>query len=206
VVIPPIIHRIWLDEPMPGAFREFGERWQRLHPTWAVQDWTSSAVLASDLSRLDMIHAARSLFPKDWRRFQADVLRLSLLARYGGLYVDTDVEPFRNIQPLLDGHACVVGRSVNADAMGYHAITNSVMAAAPGHAWIQALVDGLPEALARFGNESLARAIGPWHLDRTYSAGTWPTVLVLDHREMFEGGWLRHWWNNARRHRGAGIG
>lgn len=204
LTIPKLVHRIWLDDPMPAAFRRFGDRWRELHPRWEVKDWTSrSEIEALDLPAREVRLRAKTVLPGDWRRFEADVLRLELLHEFGGLYVDTDVEPLLPMDALLDGRSCVVARSPQADSRGYHAITNCVMAAVPGHPWIRALLDGLPRAIETNGRKHLARMIGPWHLDRIHAAGDWPDVRVLKWLDMDL--WLIHYWNNRLRKRGVGI-
>jgi mannosyltransferase OCH1-like enzyme len=204
-MIPNVIHRIWLGDPMPPAFQRFGQRWRALHPGWTVTDWTSrSAVATLDLPACTIREQAKAVLPHDWKRFEADVLRLELLYVLGGLYVDADVEPLMSVDTLLHGHSCVVARSPHADKHGHHAITNCVMAAAPGHPWIRALIDGLPGAIHRYGKRHLARMIGPWHLDRTYTSGAWPDVHVLAWNDMRV--WLTHHWNSGLRRRGVGLG
>lgn len=203
--IPRIVHRIWLDEPMPERFRAFGEAWRDLHPGWTVKDWTCTCQLDGlRLLGAGIRKRAKTVIPRDWKRFVADVLRLELLHEFGGLYVDTDVEPHRPFDDLLMGRRVLVARSPNADARGYHAITNCVMAAVPGHPYIRALIDGLGRAIRDHGRQHLARMIGPWHLDRTYAAHEWPDVDVLDWPQVTP--WLTHYWNNGRRKRGEGLG
>lgn len=199
--ITRMIHRIWLDEPIPGVFRSFGRKWRRLHPDWLVLDWTSITRL--DLPAQRVRDRAKDVIPHDWKRFEADVLRLELLYEFGGLYVDMDVEPHAPIDPLLEGKKVLVGRSPNV-SKGYHAITNCVMASVPGHPYIRALIDGLEDAIENHSGEHLARMIGPWHLDRTYSQGDWPDVTVVHPWSKLDP-YLTHYWNNALRKKGEGL-
>lgn len=205
-MIPSILHRIWLDDPLPSVFARYGERWRKLHPDWEVRDWRDSRSLPP-LRNQNLFDRAQELYPKpawEWRRFEADLLRLELLEQHGGIYVDADVAPLANLEPLLDGCTCVVGRSPQSSG-GVHAITNAVMAAVPDHPWITALVDGISEAVRRYGHRPLAQCVGPWHLSRTYNAGHWPDVTVLEPQLLYRGGWLRHDWNSAARRRGGGV-
>lgn len=205
-MIPQVIHRIWLEgpqDPLPGRFAAYGRRWAELHPGWQVCDWRDRTNLPT-LRLQALFDRAAELYPAPaWepRRFEADLLRLELLEQYGGLYVDADVAPLTNLEPLLDGRTCVVGRSPQAR----RAITNAVMAAVPGHPWVTALVDGAPEAVRKYGHRPLAQCVGPWHLTRTYDAGHWPDVTVLPAADLYEGGWLRHQWNSAARRAGGGV-
>lgn len=203
---PQVLHRIWLDDPLPEVFAEYGDRWRELHPGWEIREWRNSADLPPLRNRA-LFDRARELYPNpawEWRRFEADLLRLELLEQFGGLYVDCDVEPLANLEPLLEGGTCVVGRSPQ-QASGVQPITQCIMAAEPLHPFVTALIDGIPEAVRRFGHRTLAQSVGPWHVTRTYQAGDWADVTVLLASELFEGGWVRHGWNSAARRRGAGV-
>ena len=214
MTLPRMIHRAWLDEPMPATFRSFGERWADLNPGWDLIDWSHSAALPDmrDTSRA-LIDRAAVWYPRDSKRFVADIVRLELLWTYGGFWCDTDVEPLRPLDDLVDqlavdvmAQVAVAGRSPQQIA-NVHPITNAVMAATPHHPWIGALLDGLPDAVARFGHRPLAQSVGPWHLHRTYAAGEWPTVVVVPHEVLYgDGSPLIHHWNSARRRVGVGLG
>lgn len=208
--IPQVIHRVWLSDGdhadrMPGTFIGFGDRWDRLHPGWRRVDWRWTEALPPlhDTTRR-LIDRAAQIYPDDAKRFVADLVRLELLWRFGGVYVDCDVEPARSIDGLVDGRACVVGRSPQHIG-GKHPITNAVIAAVPQHPYIGACIDAAPDAVERYGGRPLAQSVGPWMLTRVYESGVWPTVTVLDADELYGGGWLTHHWNNARRKAGAGM-
>lgn len=200
-VIPRIIHRIWLDEPMPETFIGYGRRWAQLHPSFELVTWSSSHDLPPLINQ-ELFDQAQQIIPRDWVRFRADVVRLELLHRFGGLYVDTDVEPARPVDTLLGGVACLAGRSPQHIA-GVHPITNAVMAAIPQHPFVRACIDGLPAAVEAFAGRSLAQMAGPWHLTRTYDAGDWPDVTIID--GLYEAGWWTHHWNTGARKAGRGV-
>lgn len=191
-LVPPLIHRIWLDDPMPDPFAGYGQQWQELHPGWEVLDWRTSALLP-ELTNRDLFDRAQEFYPQDWKRFQADLLRLELLWRYGGLYVDTDAEPRRNIEPLLSDRF-VAGRSPQ-QWRGRHPITNAVMASVPEHP--------VPHDAERFRGKPLARSVGPWLITRTFDTRIWSDASVLD--GLYDGEWLVHHWNSAKRRRGVGV-
>jgi hypothetical protein len=95
--IPRTIHRVWLgSEPMPAEHERFGETFARHHPDWGMQLWTDE-----DLRELEITAAERerSRTPSELSNF----VRYELLSRYGGVYVDTDVECLRPLTPLLRG-------------------------------------------------------------------------------------------------------
>src|SRR5436190_16517529 len=95
-VIPRIIHRVWLGaEPMPEDFRRYGESWRRHHPGWRMRLWTDE-----DLPELG---DRRALERARHHAERANLVRYEVLRRFGGVYVDTDVECLRPIGPLLSG-------------------------------------------------------------------------------------------------------
>ena len=194
-MIPKVIHRVWLREEMPEPFRTWGTEWRRLHPGWTLIDWHEPP----DIILPDVFWNARELCDDDWVRWEADVLRLVILYTWGGVYVDTDIEPLRNLEPLLAGRHCVVGRSPY-NRRGKRPITNAFMAAEPNHPYLKALVDGLDEAAKLSGD--LAWRIGPWHLTRTFGEFPW-AVDVID--DLYEQDWFRHHWNSGKRRRGEGL-
>ena len=89
--IPKLIHLIWLDAPMPDWARACGERWRILNPGWVVL-WHHDDSLLAPRYRPYWAQAR-------WPSVKADLLRLSILNRQGGVYVDTDTMP---LVPLGD--------------------------------------------------------------------------------------------------------
>jgi len=126
VPIPRILHRIWVGEnPLPEEFVAYGESWERLHPNWEHRLWTE-ADLPRDLVRQEALETYR--IPAE----RVDVLRYELLWRHGGLYVDTDIEALRPLDPLMDAHDFFTGE------MKAGRVNNALIAAAPGHPVMEA--------------------------------------------------------------------
>lgn len=173
-VRPRLVHRIWLsseDEPdeMPREFVKFGKDLQEMNPDWVVYDWTDRASLPT-LRHPEVFASAQAICPKDWKRFEADCLRLELLYAMGGIYVDCDTEPVKPLTPLLADVDCFVAWSPNRGPGGKRLFTQAVIGASPGHAFIKACLDGLPTAIRKHHDQPLAKMIGPWHITRTYNA------------------------------------
>lgn len=134
-MIPKILHRIWLDEPVPPQYDAWWERFRLLHPDWELMSW-------QDRSELDWLQNQELFDSFDDSRpsygFRADILRYELLNRFGGVYVDTDVEPLRAFDPLVE-----------ADERPFIAwcseaeLDPAIIASPPGHPAVRALVDDL---------------------------------------------------------------
>jgi inositol phosphorylceramide mannosyltransferase catalytic subunit len=95
--IPRTIHRVWLGgKPMPEEHERFGETFVRHHPDWEMRLWTDE-----NLPELGITAAER-----EQARSQSELsnlVRYELLHRFGGVYVDTDVECQRSLTPLIRG-------------------------------------------------------------------------------------------------------
>lgn len=212
-MIPKVFHRIWLDDPEPDTFLGYWAKLQQLHPEWKFHSWRSSVDIPV-LQNQELFDRAREVCPKDWKRFQADILRLELLYQYGGIYVDTDIEPIRPFDRLTENN-CVVPFSPNRGPRGKRLLTQYVIGAEAKHPFIQACIDGIPQAVSRYGQKPLAQMIGPYHITRTWEAGKWEDVTTLPEHTFSdrmvpykrrEEILALHKWNSGRRRRGRGLG
>jgi mannosyltransferase OCH1-like enzyme len=135
--IPKVFHRIWLGgKPMPKEFCDWGESWLDLHPGWSMRLWTER----------DLYTSHPQLLPKCAHvSMQTDVYRFEIGLREGGIYLDTDFECLKNIEPLIDGLDCF--SAYQEDEVGHpHAVACGFFGTVPGHPIFKDLVDGLPNA------------------------------------------------------------
>jgi inositol phosphorylceramide mannosyltransferase catalytic subunit len=94
-MIPRILHQVWVGPlPLPEEFERYRESWRRHHPDWDLRFWTDEN-LPDDLIRPEAYERLRK--PAE----RSDIIRLEVLFRFGGVYVDTDCECLRPIDPLL---------------------------------------------------------------------------------------------------------
>lgn len=132
--IPRVFHWVWLGgAQIPPEHVAWMEGWHALHPGWSRHVWRDGDI--PPLRNQAAFDAARS-----WAQ-KADIVRYELLLDHGGVYLDTDMQCLRNIEPLLDGATAVVG--LERDRL----LGNSVLAASPGHPWMAAAVAGIPDAM-----------------------------------------------------------
>jgi mannosyltransferase OCH1-like enzyme len=95
VLIPRVFHQVWLGlDPLPEAHARYQDTWLGQHPGWELRMWTEDN-LPPDLRRPEALERIR--LPAERSVF----LRLELLWRFGGVYVDTDFECLRSIEPLI---------------------------------------------------------------------------------------------------------
>lgn len=133
-MIPKVFHWIWLGpDPLPAQHRDYLRSWERHHPGWERRLWTED-----DLPALHNAETYRSA--RTWAQ-KADVARYELLLRHGGVYLDTDMECLRPIEPAIAGVKAFVGLE-RSDLMG-----NAILGCVPGHPWMAAVVEALPDAV-----------------------------------------------------------
>lgn len=103
-IIPKVIHYCWFGHnPLPERYKEWMQSWKKYCPDYEIVEWNESNY---DVTKHPYMRAAYDA--KKWG-FVPDYARLDILYEHGGIYLDTDVELVKNLDPLLyqDGFAGV---------------------------------------------------------------------------------------------------
>lgn len=142
--IPPLLHRT-VPATTSAEVEEWWDRFVELHPTWETRTW-----------REPLDPADFPLTSPMWDRCangaqKAGLIRLELLVTYGGIYVDSDVEPFRPWDQLLAVEAFCGWEDEKV-------IPDAVLGARPGH---PAFVEALNQALSIIADGGDAWHSGP---------------------------------------------
>lgn len=140
VLIPEIIHLIWLG---PRNYPEDSVKklnsWVTHHPKWKIKLWTDRPrninVPGVEISIIDasFLGENRDLFEEsdNWGE-KSDILRLVILQKEGGLYVDHDVvckKSFQDFHHSYDFYASLMFPSKSMKLV----IHNSIIGARPNH-------------------------------------------------------------------------
>lgn len=133
-MIPKIIHYIWLgSNPVPTAILECIDSWKRVMPDFELMLWNDESI-----KEIDVVFVKEAMSVGKWA-FASDVIRLWALAKYGGIYLDTDVKVLKSFEPLLSEHA-FVGREgcmqINYRTTSYH-LTSYCFGAEKGSVYIK---------------------------------------------------------------------
>ena len=137
VPTPPTIHQIWFDwgVPSPPANHAvYMEKLKKLHPTWDYKLWSTDTAHSFLQTRAPEYLAVYDTFRYNIQR--CDFFRLVVIYVLGGVYIDTDVEPMRALDPLLK-HGLVLVWSPHEQK----AYSNFFILAKPQHPFIKALLD-----------------------------------------------------------------
>lgn len=96
-LIPKIIHQIWLGTaPLPKLYAAYMNTWKKYHPLWQYKLWTDE-----DVKNWQGTFYLKDLYEKTYVVHEkADILRLNIMYRYGGLYADTDIECLKSFDNL----------------------------------------------------------------------------------------------------------
>lgn len=129
-LIPKRIHYMWFGKnPLPQNLRRCIDSWKKHCPDYEIVRWDENNY---DLDRNPYM---RQAYEKGAYGFIPDYGRLDILYRYGGIYMDTDVELLRPLDPLLYQEAfCGVEKWQLINCGG-------CCGAMPGHRAIKALLD-----------------------------------------------------------------
>lgn len=209
-MIPRIVHRIWLGGPEPEWTQPFAETW--LRPGWELKQWGEAEVeTLFPLANQVIYDEAPQLVPDHVGQLRSDVLRYEILHRFGGVYVDTDFECLRPIDPLLDGVQCFA-----AWEQPSRWINQAILGSTPQHPFLDALISELPANVEANAGHKPNRLSGPRHITQVWLRhGRGVTIFdrelfypyrfseIAEHGpgEEWPNAYAAHHWNNRRRER-----
>jgi mannosyltransferase OCH1-like enzyme len=152
---------------MPEEVARFGRAWVDLNPGWELHTWREWDLPALR-NQLWFDHAASFAS-------RADIARLELLHRFGGVYVDTDEEPLRPLEALIADTSCFLATE---DGQW---LATGVIGAVPRHPFITMLVDGIPASILANPDAAPNVQTGP-----KYVTAQWLTYEEIEDRSPVE--------------------
>lgn len=121
MLIPRVLHRVWVGgAELPAAHVEFGRGFERLNPGWEMRMWTDADLGALELGDIEFGHVREA-------SELSNLMRCEILARFGGVYFDTDVECRRPLEGLLAGVEAFAALELPGR------VGTAVLGAVPGH-------------------------------------------------------------------------
>jgi inositol phosphorylceramide mannosyltransferase catalytic subunit len=190
-MVPKVFHRVWLGrQPLPELFERWGATWLEHHPGWEMKLWTEDNLPPTAFP--EMMAAADSL------AHASDIARYEVLAREGGVYIDTDFECFRSIEPLITDLDAFTARHADEE---WKAMGNCFFGVTPGHPMMLDLLDKMPHVRDR----NKTYKIGPpffTRMVRKHNVHVFPQELFYPYpstqcwrrNEKFPGAYAAHHW------------
>lgn len=102
-----VAHEVWLGSEMPGVKRLIFERNRKVLEAsgWRMKLWTEGDIGAANFplthATLERGRAFREITGEPVYSMLVDLMKYEVLLRYGGLYLDTNVELFKDVAPLF---------------------------------------------------------------------------------------------------------
>lgn len=173
--IPKHIHQIWIGDAskMPVAYME----------TWKMKGWKYTLWTEKEIAELKLEN--QELFDfyysnQNWHG-ASDVVRIEVLNRIGGIYIDADTERILSIDDadFMDSQFFAVeANKPNGVPQGMERIANGVMGSITGHQILKTYIEMMKNAVIPTG------VLPPW----STIGGSMLTRIVYAHKKQKEDG------------------
>lgn len=129
--IPKVLHYIWVGgNPKPESVGKYIETWKKFCPDYEIIEWNEKNynVKANRYTR-------EAYEAKKWA-FVTDYMRLDILDRFGGIYLDSDVEILKSLDVFLKAPAFSSFEAGNPNQI---LLPTGLMAAEKDSKWVKYL-------------------------------------------------------------------
>ncbi len=94
--IPKVIHYCWFGgQEKPSIVKKCMASWERYLPDYQIVEWKEDNI------NLEINQYVKEAYQAGKFAFVSDYVRVHALYHYGGIYLDTDVEIFKSLDPFL---------------------------------------------------------------------------------------------------------
>lgn len=122
--IPPYIHCCWFGgSNMPDRLRKYMESWKKYCPNYNIKLWNE------DNYDVKKIAYTKTAYENRQWAFVSDYVRMDIVYRYGGIYLDTDVEIIKCLDELRKNDGFIgteVSGGINS-GLGFGAVAGNQM-------------------------------------------------------------------------------
>lgn len=103
-MIPKIIHYCWFGgKAKPTKIQHCIDSWRKILKDYEFIEWNE------DNFDVNYSEYTRQAYQQGKFAFVSDIARIEALRKYGGIYMDTDVEVYKPFDDLLAGARCILG-------------------------------------------------------------------------------------------------
>ncbi len=187
-MIPHVFHHVWLGSDLPDEAERLRGTWRDQHPTWEFRLWT--------MDELDWLEN-QALFDRAPSYPQkADIARYEIIRRFGGIYLDTDLECLRPIDDLLtDDLTFFAGREADSS------VNIAILGATPGHPLLDQVIATLPISCLLNRRRGVNMQTGPRLMTEVIDRLGWasqPGVRIFPPAFFYPYDWSEPWRNSER--------
>jgi len=192
-MIPRIIHQIWLGGEIPDRNAGFIANIIKMHPDWRHMMWGKDSLEALGLNIDFMFNDLGS-----WASV-SNLARLVVVQKHGGIYLDTDMECIRPLDPFII-FPCIASIQDNIPCgKEENRICNAFFGAEPRHPWVEWQLRNVPA----FANKDAVWGVYLMSQAPRQLVTIIPTTMVYpfswdaptECREAAPESFLIHWWD-----------
>lgn len=124
-MIPKIIHYCWFGcNPKPKLVKKCIRSWKKYCPDYQIIEWNEKNFDVSSCP----LYVQQAYEAKKWA-FVSDYARLKIIYDNGGVYLDTDVELLKSLDPFLlcDGYFGFHDKTWIATGLGFGAVKGALV-------------------------------------------------------------------------------
>jgi len=196
------IHQIWLgDNPLPRLWtdtvKDFAEEYE-----YKYRLWTDVSLKDLGIEEFPGLKALYTSFSKELAG-RADILRLLVLYKYGGVYIDADTvvlkpEKFhhflkKNQEGVFFGWENLTAARTRKLGIGNvrRLVANGIIGAEKGHPFIKALLEGMVDSAKEETSKEAWKLVGPYHVTKMYTAlkDKYPDVHIFPMKYFYPRAW-----------------
>jgi len=155
--IPKIIHQIWLGSPLPKKYDAWVRSWEKNHPGWKYVLWTDKEIEEFELANRKLYHSTSNYGEK------SDIARYEILYRFGGVYVDTDLESLMPLDVLHENYEFYTGIS-HLDG-GVLCLANGIIGSVAGHPILKECIETIK---LKWHLKMIIEITGPVHFTQSF--------------------------------------
>jgi len=170
-MIPKIIHQIWIGPKEPPTIPM--DTWKDKHPNFEYIRWNEEEFIKRDMkfecqNRIDSM--------EQWCG-KADIIRLELLYKYGGVFLDADSLCIEPIDDLMDNNFLIYENEKVRKGL----IANGIMGFTPKHPFIRKCINFIINNEVSQAKTGLLpwQITGPVLITNTYNGNKYDNIKIL---------------------------
>lgn len=114
-MIPKIIHLIWFgSNPYPKLVKKCVNSWKKIMPDYEIKVWNENNF------DITCNYWVKEAYDAKKYAFVADYVRFNVLSKYGGVYIETDMEVLKSFDSLLINDAFIGFTNYLSDSGDYY--------------------------------------------------------------------------------------
>ncbi len=161
LIIPKIIHQIWIGSDVPECFDVLCQTWKDMHPDWEYNLWTDERVKDELFPLYNQAYYDES----ESMGVKSDLLKWEIVYRFGGVYVDMDFECLKPLDLLHYTYDFYTGYQP-LDAF-FVQLGAALYAAYPNHPILKHCIETIKDD---WHHQGAPKKSGPCHFSKSFMA------------------------------------